>query len=208
MCEPSELDDLVVGARAGNEGALSALYREFQPALLGFLTGLVPGEAEDLAAETWIDVVRILPKLEGGGAGFRRLLFTVARRRAIDHGRTRRRRRTELAGTFEIQGQFAGGDPAEVVTNRDAARLAIDQIRALLSDAQAEVVILRVLSGLSVAEVARIVGRRPTTVSVLQTRGLQRLAAKLGETPGQAQDRSDDDRPSMSTPSRAIGKII
>jgi RNA polymerase sigma-70 factor (ECF subfamily) len=50
---------------------------------------------------------------------------------------------------------------------------------------QAEVVALRVLAGLEVAEVARIVGKRPGTVRVLAHRGLRRLAGRM-ETAGLA----------------------
>jgi RNA polymerase sigma-70 factor (ECF subfamily) len=44
---------------------------------------------------------------------------------------------------------------------------------------QAEVVALRVLGGLEVAEVARIVGKRPGAVRVLAHRGLRRLAKQV-----------------------------
>jgi RNA polymerase sigma-70 factor (ECF subfamily) len=43
---------------------------------------------------------------------------------------------------------------------------------------QAEVVALRVLGGWEVAEVARIVGKRPGTVRVPAHRGLRRLAER------------------------------
>jgi len=41
------------------------------------------------------------------------------------------------------------------------------------------VVALRVLGGLEVAEVARIVGKRPGAVRVLAHRGLRRLAKRM-----------------------------
>jgi RNA polymerase sigma-70 factor, ECF subfamily len=44
---------------------------------------------------------------------------------------------------------------------------------------QAEVVALRVLGGLEVAEVARILGKRPGVVRVLAHRGLRRLAQRV-----------------------------
>jgi RNA polymerase sigma-70 factor (ECF subfamily) len=44
---------------------------------------------------------------------------------------------------------------------------------------QAEVVALRVVGGLEVAEVAKIVGKRPGTVRVLAHRGLRRLAGRV-----------------------------
>ena len=53
----------------------------------------------------------------------------------------------------------------------------MDRLVASLSADQAEVVLLRVVAGLSVAEVAEIIERSPGAVRMLQHRGLQRLAA-------------------------------
>jgi RNA polymerase sigma-70 factor (ECF subfamily) len=50
-----------------------------------------------------------------------------------------------------------------------------------LSPDQAEVVLLRVLGGLPVAEVAKIVEKKPGTVRVLQHRALRRLASETSE---------------------------
>ncbi len=55
---------------------------------------------------------------------------------------------------------------------------AIARIATLPPD-QAEVVLLRILGGLSVREVAAITGKRPGTVRVLQHRALRRLAREV-----------------------------
>jgi RNA polymerase sigma-70 factor (ECF subfamily) len=52
---------------------------------------------------------------------------------------------------------------------------------ACLPPAQAEVVVLRTVVGLSVAEVASLVGREPPSVRVLAHRGLRRLARLLAQ---------------------------
>ena len=56
------------------------------------------------------------------------------------------------------------------------AQAAIDALVADLPPDQAEVVLLRVVAGLGVDEVAEIMGKRPGTVRVLQHRALRRLA--------------------------------
>jgi len=173
-------DSLVTAAAEGDHEALVALYRAHQPALVRFLSGLVPGEAEDLASDTWVDMCRSLNRFKGDGQDFRRLLFTIARRRAIDHGRKRRRHRTDLVDFSQHPGFGCGGDLAEVAADFDAADRAVREITTLLPRPQAEVVLLRVVAGLSVTDVARVVGRSPAAVSVLQTRGLRRLASRIG----------------------------
>lgn len=63
-------------------------------------------------------------------------------------------------------------------------RIATDKALALIAELpreQAEVVALRVVAGLDVGQVARIVGKRPGAVRVLSHRGLRRLAERLGD---------------------------
>lgn len=174
-------EELLASAAAGEEWALTVLYRRHHQALVRFLWGLAGGEAEDLAAETWIDASRALGNFEGGDSAFRSLLFTIGRRRAVDHARARGRRRTEPADPGRLPEIPDADDPADVVTAADAGEDAARRICALLPRDQAEVVLLRVVAGLSVTETAEVVGRSPAAVSVLQTRGLQRLARRLGE---------------------------
>jgi len=52
---------------------------------------------------------------------------------------------------------------------------------ASLPRGQAEVIVLRVVAGLDVGQVARIVGKRPGAVRVAAHRGLRALAARLGQ---------------------------
>jgi RNA polymerase sigma-70 factor (ECF subfamily) len=181
MADTAALDAMVAEACSGHKEALAGLYREFHGALVGFLFGLVAAEAEDLAAEAWIDMARALPTFQGDGVEFRRLLFTIARRRAVDHGRQRQRRRTDPVDPRQLP-LPAADDPGAAVVELDASRQAIRQISELLPRPQAEVVLLRVVAGLSVAETARVVGRSANSVSVLQNRGLRRLADTLGVT--------------------------
>ena len=61
-----------------------------------------------------------------------------------------------------------------------AGRVALRLIALLPAD-QAEVVALRFIAGLDVAEVAEIVGKRPGAVRVAAHRGLRRLGEVLGE---------------------------
>lgn len=173
----SELPDGVIeAARLGEDWALTELYRQLHPALVRFLAVRARGEEEDLATDVWLDAARALPAFEGDADGFRRLLFTIARRRAIDHHRKRDRRRTEPADVEVLAGAGHEPPPDVVVLDELDAEGAIARIRTALPPDQAEIVILRVIAGLSVVEVAEVTGRRPGTVSVIQHRALRRLA--------------------------------
>jgi len=67
---------------------------------------------------------------------------------------------------------------AEAVLEAQSTRAALALI-AELPQSQAEVVVLRMVAGLDVAQVARIVGKRPNAVRVLAHRGLRRLARQV-----------------------------
>ena len=54
------------------------------------------------------------------------------------------------------------------------------ELIASLPPAQAEVLLLRVVADLSVEDVARIVGKRPTAVRALQHRAVVGLARRAG----------------------------
>jgi RNA polymerase sigma-70 factor (ECF subfamily) len=72
----------------------------------------------------------------------------------------------------------APDDPASAALEAISSRAAVALIATLPPD-QAEVVLLRVVAGLEVAEVAAITGKRPGHVRVLAHRALRRLAARL-----------------------------
>jgi hypothetical protein len=79
---------------------------------------------------------------------------------------------------FQVVAPPAPDDPVAQMLEGQSTRAALALLAQLSAD-QAEVVALRVLGGLEVAEVARIVGKRPGAVRVLAHRGLRRLANLL-----------------------------
>jgi len=171
-------DDVLAAAGAGAEWALAELYCDLHPRILRYLRALEPSEAEDLASEVWLDVARGLGRFEGDERSFRAWAFTIARRRLVDLRRRRARRATFLADPERLVEHGARGDVEEEAMAGLTTEAALARIAALPPD-QAEVVLLRVLGGLRVGEVAEIMGKRPGTVRVLQHRALRRLARQV-----------------------------
>ena len=165
-------------AQHGDESAFTALWRDLNPALLRYL--VVTGEpADDVASETWATVVKGLARFSGDENAWRAWVFTTARRRAVDAGRKRVR---TIAHDRSWQPWDAFGtharDPADLMVQRIDTDAALAWV-AQLSPLQAEVVMLRVVGGLPVEEVARVVGRSPGAVRVAHHRGLSRLRELL-----------------------------
>jgi RNA polymerase sigma-70 factor, ECF subfamily len=184
MLSGTDFSGVVEAAGRGEHEALTLLFRAYQPALLRYLRSQAPAVADDLASEVWIGAARRLPHFVGDETAFRGWLFTIARRRVIEHRRRAERDRSEplssdLLDTIIDLG--TASDPAVAVVDRASAQDAVDMLVAELTPDQAEVVLLRVVSGLSVAEVARLTGRPSGAVRVLCHRALRRLATRLGE---------------------------
>ena len=71
-----EFAAVLTAAQSGSEAALTLLWRDANPALLRYLRVIAPDAAEDIAAETWLQVVRGLP----GSAGTNRAGLAVHHR--------------------------------------------------------------------------------------------------------------------------------
>ena len=174
----SDLVDATVAAAAtGDERAIAAIWHDLQPALLRYLRSLGVHDAEDVASTTWLELSRVLVDLEPPTVeALRRLLFTIARRRMVDELRRRRTR----------------PDPADRTWDLDAAPdeggglgAALEHLRSL-PPAQAEVIALRVIVGMSAEEVGELTGQSPGAVRVMAHRGLATLRLRLA---GEVDDR-------------------
>jgi RNA polymerase sigma-70 factor (ECF subfamily) len=174
----ASFDQIIAGAKAGAPWALEALYLDTHPRLLRYLTAQAPDVGEDLASDTWLGVAGALPAFDGQENDFRALVFTVAKRRLLDHRRRASRRRTDPVDPELLAGLGPNGDAEDDALDRVSTGWALNQIAALPPD-QREVILLRVVADLAVDEVAAIVGKRPGAVRALQLRGLRRLARHI-----------------------------
>jgi RNA polymerase sigma-70 factor (ECF subfamily) len=167
-------DVILARAQDGDEAAFATIFRDVQPVLIRYLTVITP-EAEDVAGETWLQVAAGLAGFRGGENAFRAWLFTIARHRAADAGRSRARRPSVPLELTEGAEQPVSPDAAEAALEAVSARAVVALI-ATLPREQAEIIMLRVVAGLEAIEVARIVGKSPGAVRVAAHRGLRRLA--------------------------------
>lgn len=170
-------DDTLTAAQAGDEAAFTRLFHDIQPTLLRYLYVIDRDAADDVASETWLQVIASLRRFRGGEQGFRAWLFTIARHRAIDWGRSRARRPTIPLASLDGQEPLAPDAAAEVM-ERFSARAVLALISTLPKD-QAEIVMLRVVAGLDAHAVGCIVGKSAGAVRVAAHRGLRQLATEV-----------------------------
>jgi RNA polymerase sigma-70 factor (ECF subfamily) len=131
---------------------------------------------EDVAAETWLQVVRDLSTFTGDADRFRAWLFTIARHRAIDAARASAARPSLLvADPPDRPGATTAASAESEALERASTERALELV-ATLPPEQAEMVMLRVVAGLEVPVVAAIVGKSSGAVRVAVHRGLRTLA--------------------------------
>ena len=173
----SALDEAVSRARAGDEAGFLLLWDALQPRLLRYLQVVGCDDVEDVAGETWLQVVRDLPKFKKDSADeFRAWLFTIARHRAIDAARSRKRFLDRILTAVPAQPAASAANPVEDdVLLQLYTQQAIAMVTALSKD-QAEVVALRVIAGLSTEAVARLLRKSPGAVRIALHRGLRSLS--------------------------------
>jgi RNA polymerase sigma-70 factor (ECF subfamily) len=173
----TRFEHILGAARDGEEWALAALYRSLQPGVLGYLRGQRVRDAEDVASETWIAVARGLARFRGGEDDFRRWVFTIARRRLLDLRRLESRRPLITPAADPESGPQAPDSETEAFAS--LATLEALGLIAQLPPHEAEIVVLRVIVGLSAEDVAAITGRTTVGVRVAQHRALGRLRGLL-----------------------------
>ncbi|MFG1999361.1 RNA polymerase sigma factor [Spirillospora sp. NPDC048911] len=184
------LETALQSAQAGDEAAFRTIYRDLQPRLLRYLRALVGGDAEDVAADAWLQIARDIRSFSGDYDRFRGWASTVARHRALDHLR-RLNRRPETSVQIDELTDLVGRDDTE----RDALeRISTDGAIALIGALprdQAEAVLLRVVVGLDSKEAGRVLGKRAGAVRTAAYRGLHRLADQMEERPAHGPDGAD-----------------
>ena len=170
---------VLAAAQGGDEAPFSALWRDANPALLRYLRVIAPEVAEDVAADSWVHVVRGLAGFRGDEARLAGL--------AVHHRPPPGHRRRAVPGPAPgrpVAEMPPGGHPAQPGHRRRGAGAAEhvaprSRWSRTLPPLQAEVILLRVLAGLDNEATAQLLGRSPGAVRVAAHRGLRRLAQLL-----------------------------
>jgi RNA polymerase sigma factor (sigma-70 family) len=172
-----EREEFLTVLRAGGAWAFERLYRDLAPTVAGYLQVQGAVEPDDLTSEVFIGVFRGLERFSGSEAEFRSWVFTIAHRRLTDERRRdgRRPRPDELGVETDV---VAGGDVEDdVLVRLGTAR--VRELCARLSGDQRDVLLLRLVAGLTVEQVAGTVGKSVAATKALQRRGLVALQQEL-----------------------------
>ena len=189
--EPLVFESVLEAARLGAEWAWTRLYDGLAPTLLGYLRAQGAPDPDGICGEVFCQLVRDIHRFEGDEAGFRSWVFVMVHHRLVDDVRRRRRRPEAVVGP-ESFAMVVDPTNVEAEVVRGATEAELRGILDELTEAQRDVLLLRLFGGLTLEEVATSMHRRVGAVKALQRRGLEALRSKLdqrGLYPSEARER-------------------
>jgi RNA polymerase sigma-70 factor, ECF subfamily len=162
-------------ARAGETWAYTALYRMCAPKVLGFVRSRGVDDPDGVVNEAFLGAFRGLSAFEGDESAFRGWVFAITRNKVADAHRRRARRREDPE---PLDAELVGGDTEQEAHDRMSGAWVVETLSSLTAD-QRDVLLLRVLAGLTIDEVARAMRKRPGAIKALQHRAVRALRKQL-----------------------------
>jgi len=172
---PDEAD--LVTRAVDDPDAFAVLYNRYVDQVYRYVRARVSNEADaqDITAQAFMAALSAIKRYDPNRASLSTWLIGIARHKMMDFFR----RRTNVSLEQVAEAKQPGPSVHDLVRQRldlDAVRQALAQLPA----ERAEVIQLRLISGLSTAETAKAMGRTPGSVKMLLLRALRDLRGLLG----------------------------
>ena len=188
--ETDEIGPLVAQAQAGSRAAVEALLARVRPGVLRYCRARLGrsdgsyGSADDVAQEVCLAVMTALPRYVDTGRPFAAFVYGIAGHKVADAQRSAYRNRSEATDTLPEAADPAQGPEDLALAKEQAAtaRVLLDRLPAQ----QRELLLLRVVAGLSAEETGAALGMTAGAVRVAQHRALARLRVLAQENEREA----------------------
>ena len=177
-----EFDSVLSAAQSGAPWALERLYEAMSPGVLGYLRIQGASDPEDLSNEVFLGAFQRIGSFAGGEEKFRSWVFTIAHSRLVDDRRRVSRRPVIADDRREAAAERAGGDAEQDALERLSSQRVRALCESLVAD-QRDVLLLRLMAGLTVEAIADALGKSEGAVKALQRRGLANLRKALERDP-------------------------
>ncbi|MCW2666664.1 MAG: polymerase, sigma-24 subunit, subfamily [Frankiales bacterium] len=180
-----ELAPLVAAAQQGDRTAVEELLAQLRPGVLRYCRARLGrtdgsyGSADDVAQEVCMAVVTALPRYVDQGRPFAAFVYGIASHKVADAHRASFRDRSDPTETLPESVDTSAGPEEAALASDEAARARV--LLARLPANQRELVLLRVVAGLSAEETGAALGMSAGAVRVAQHRALARLRALAQE---------------------------
>jgi RNA polymerase sigma-70 factor (ECF subfamily) len=169
--------NLIARAKRGSPDATSILYRRYYQSIYRYFyyrTG-DPQTAEDLTAEVFLKMVEAIPNYRIEATPFKAWLFQIARNLAIDHFR-----RSSAHPVTPIHENMDTPDAdVEGALDFHLSSRGLAEAFMQIEDGQRDVLLMRFIEEMPIAEAARALHKTEDAVKALQRRGLNALRQLL-----------------------------
>jgi RNA polymerase sigma-70 factor (ECF subfamily) len=195
-------EELAAKAQAGSFAAFEGLVTRYERRIYGFVVRFCRNatDAGEITQDTFVRAFQAIAQFDPRHT-FAAWLFTIARRKCIDHHRA-----APPAADEPLPDLADTGDPAEALASQEERQNLWHLARRALPDLQFQALWLRYGEDLDVAQTARVLRKTRTHVKVLLFRARQTLARELeGSLAGAGHPRTLSELPA-SLPAAAPGK--
>jgi RNA polymerase sigma-70 factor (ECF subfamily) len=180
------LDAVVAEAVAGDRDALRTVLETIRPIVVRYVRARIGTadrsglSADDVAQEVCLAAITALPRYKDQGRPFLAFVYGIAAHKVADAHRAAGRNRADATDSLPDRASSAAGPEQMAIDSESAGRM--DRLLATLPEKQREIIILRVVVGMSAEETAEAVGSTPGAVRVAQHRALAKLKSEIGTT--------------------------
>lgn len=177
------LDAEVGAAVDGDRQAIERLLASIRPLVVRYCRARVGRQersfasADDVAQEVCLAVLTALPSYRDQGRPFLAFVYGIAAHKVADAHRSAARNRSEPVPEVPDAPETEAGPEQRAMQGELSDRMAV--LLRVLPEKQREILLLRVVVGLSAEETAEAVGSTPGAVRVAQHRALARLRKSL-----------------------------
>ena len=162
-----EEESLVRRAKERDPVALTRLYEENFDRIYRYIVLKIGDrtEAEDMTQQVFLNAIKSLSKYKWKGMPFSSWLYRIAHNQIVDYHRKRSRRATV---PLDDRMDWASDDNPGQTAERTMQIEKLAEATKKLTDAQREVISLRFAGELSIAEVAKTMGKSIGAIKALQ----------------------------------------
>ncbi|MBE0543296.1 MAG: RNA polymerase sigma factor [Verrucomicrobia bacterium] len=181
--QPVSDEELARQAQAGSASGFEELVRRYENRIYRFVVNQcrTPADAQEVTQDAFVSAAAHLHNFDPARS-FATWLFTIARRKCIDRQRANRRHLgVPNAAAADL---MDADDPAELLARHEARQNLWRLARRVLPELQFQALWLRYAEDLSVADIARVLGKTSVHVKVLLFRARTVLARELEQPPG------------------------
>lgn len=173
-----DVESLVRAAAGDDRDALARLLAVLQPKVIRYCRARISSRsADDVTQDVLLAVLTALPSYREVGNGFLAFVFGIARNKVADF--YRERHRDPAVPVADIPDRTDDDDGPERAVLRAELRQKMRELLSTLTEAQQEILVHRVIIGLSSEDSAALLSSTPGAVRVAQHRALEKLRRRL-----------------------------